>query len=99
VAAYIRPVTQAPLGSTSRAPQSRRKATAAGTRVGSRGSPQSGSPAQKRPPTRAAGDLHVIRLKLARAEGKLLKGDTGTRREMRIVEQRVARAEHPLRAT
>lgn len=45
---------------------------------------------------RAAGDLAVIRLQLTRAESKLLKGDRDVRRELRIVEQRVARAEHRL---
>lgn len=48
---------------------------------------------------RTAGDMRVIQLQLARAEGKLLRGQTNVRRELRIIEQRVARAEHRLRAT
>jgi hypothetical protein len=47
---------------------------------------------------RAAGDLAVIRIQLARAEGKLLKGQRDVRRELRIIEQRVACAERAVRA-
>jgi hypothetical protein len=43
------------------------------------------------------GDWRVIELQLTRAEGKLLKGQRDVRRELRIVEQRVLRAEHRLR--
>ncbi len=43
-----------------------------------------------------ARDLEVIKLQLARAEGKLLRGQRDVRREMRIVEQRVIRAERRL---
>ena len=42
---------------------------------------------------RTAGDLTVIRLQLARAEEKLLKGQCDVRRELRIVAQRTLRAE------
>jgi hypothetical protein len=38
-------------------------------------------------------DLAVIALQLTRAEGKLLKGQRDVRRELRIVAQRVDRAE------
>jgi hypothetical protein len=43
--------------------------------------------------------MRVIQLQLTRAEGKLLRGQTNVRRELRIIEQRVARAEHRLRAS
>jgi hypothetical protein len=39
-------------------------------------------------------DLTVIRTQLARAEGKVLRGERDVRREVRIVEQRIVRAEH-----
>lgn len=42
---------------------------------------------------RLAGDLTVIRLQLARAEGKILQGEPDVRRELAIVEQRIRRAE------
>jgi hypothetical protein len=42
---------------------------------------------------RTARDLQVIGLQLARAEGKLLGGQRDVRRELRIVEQRLVRAE------
>lgn len=48
---------------------------------------------------RTAGDLVVIRRQLARAEGKLLKGSRDVRRELRIVEQRIARAERRVSKT
>jgi hypothetical protein len=43
---------------------------------------------------RTAGDLAVIALQLTRAEGKLLRGQRDVRPEVRIVEQRIVRAEH-----
>ncbi len=45
---------------------------------------------------RIAGDLDVIRLQLTRAEGKLLRGSLDMRRELRVIEQRIARAERRL---
>jgi hypothetical protein len=42
---------------------------------------------------RTSGDLRVILLQLTRAEGKLLTGRGDLRRELRIVSQRIARAE------
>ena len=42
---------------------------------------------------RTDGDLRVIRLQLTRAEGKLVEGRGDVRRELRIVAQRIARAE------
>ncbi|MGP0051267.1 MAG: hypothetical protein ACLPZR_20815 [Solirubrobacteraceae bacterium] len=42
---------------------------------------------------RTAGDLAVIATQLARAEGKLLRGDPDVRWELGIVEQRIERAE------
>ncbi len=45
---------------------------------------------------RIAGDLDVIRLQLTRAEGKLLRGQSDVRRELRIIEQRIALAERRL---
>lgn len=50
------------------------------------------------PPDLIARDMRVIRLQLARAEGKILRGQRDVRQEMRIIEQRVARAEHRLAA-
>lgn len=44
-----------------------------------------------------ARDLKVILLQLARAEGKLQRGCTDVRSELRIVEQRVERAERRMR--
>jgi hypothetical protein len=41
-------------------------------------------------------DLRVIRLQLTRAEGKILRGRQDVRRELRIIEQRVIRAEKRL---
>jgi hypothetical protein len=43
---------------------------------------------------RTARDLRVIVVALARAEAKLLGGQRDVRRELRIVEQRLVRAEH-----
>jgi hypothetical protein len=43
-------------------------------------------------------DLEVIRLQLTRAEGKILRGHRDARRELRIIEQRVDRAERRLAA-
>ncbi|MGO9903467.1 MAG: hypothetical protein ACLP0J_28150 [Solirubrobacteraceae bacterium] len=48
---------------------------------------------------RTAGDLRVIRTQLTRAEGKLLGGRRDVRRELRIVEQRIARAERRVTAS
>jgi hypothetical protein len=42
---------------------------------------------------RTDGDLAVIRLQLTRAEGKLVQGRGDVRRELRIVSQRIERAE------
>ncbi|MGD0386402.1 MAG: hypothetical protein ABSB73_09735 [Solirubrobacteraceae bacterium] len=42
---------------------------------------------------RTAGDLAVIALQLTRAERKLLAGGRDVRPELRIVEQRIVRAE------
>lgn len=45
---------------------------------------------------RFARDLDVIHLQLTRAEGKLQDGKTDVRSELRIVEQRLERAERRL---
>lgn len=45
---------------------------------------------------RTAGDLAVIALALARAEGKLIKGQRDVRWELQVVSQRIDRAERRL---